>query len=110
MGRFWSFLFLLVPVLGVLCFAWAPSAGFWLVEDISLLGRQIAQLFYFILILTGVVFVATEGCLFLFMWQYDKDKAKKPVKYMHGSHNLEIVWTIVPAGALLFIAIYQMNT
>src|SRR6185295_10807752 len=26
-----------------------------------------------------------------------------------GSHTLEIVWTVVPAAVLLFIAIYQMN-
>ena len=31
------------------------------------------------------------------------------MKYTHGSHNLEIVWTIMPAATLLFIAIYQMN-
>ena len=33
----------------------------------------------------------------------------EPVKYTHGSHNLEIVWTIIPSATLLFIAIYQMN-
>ena len=32
-----------------------------------------------------------------------------PVKYMHGSHTLEVVWSILPAATLLFIAIYQMN-
>jgi len=31
------------------------------------------------------------------------------VKYVHGSHTLEVVWSIVPAATLLFIAIYQMN-
>ena len=29
--------------------------------------------------------------------------------FSHGSHNLEVIWTIVPAGILLFIALYQMD-
>ena len=28
---------------------------------------------------------------------------------MHGSHTLEVVWSILPAATLLFIAVYQMN-
>ena len=32
-----------------------------------------------------------------------------PVQFTHGSHSLEVVWTILPAATLLFIAIYQMN-
>jgi cytochrome c oxidase subunit 2 len=43
------------------------------------------------------------------MWKYDADHTQEPVKYTHGSHTLEIVWTIIPAATLLFIAIYQMN-
>ena len=31
------------------------------------------------------------------------------MKFSHGSHTLEVVWTILPAVTLLFIAIYQMN-
>ena len=31
------------------------------------------------------------------------------MKFSHGSHTLEVVWTILPAATLLFIAIYQMN-
>ena len=109
MGKVWSFLFLLVPVLGVGLFAWAPSNGFWLPRDISKHGWQIDHLFNFILVLTGVVFAATEGLLFWFLWRYDAKTNRTPVKYMHGSHNLEVIWTILPAATLLFIAIYQMN-
>ena len=31
------------------------------------------------------------------------------MKFSHGSHTLEVVWTILPTATLLFIAIYQMN-
>ncbi|MGD9646836.1 MAG: cytochrome c oxidase subunit II [Pirellulales bacterium] len=109
MGKFWSLLFLLVPILGVLCFAAAPLMGYWLPADISEHGYRIDHLFKFCLYLTGVVFIVTEVVLFWFMWRYDGRTNRDPVKFSHGSHNLEIVWTIVPAATLLFIAIYQMN-
>jgi len=105
----WCGLFLLVPILGVATFAAGPVYNIWLPEDISVHGRVIDHLFMFILWLTGVVFVITEVILFWFMWKYDKDKNHEPVKYTHGSHSLEVVWTILPAATLLFIAIYQMD-
>lgn len=109
MGRFWGLLFLLVPVLGVGLFAWAPFNNHWLPRDVSSHGHEIDHLFNFILGLTGVVFIGTECVLFWFLWRYDGKKTTTPVKFTHGSHNLEIVWTILPAATLLFIAIYQMN-
>jgi cytochrome c oxidase subunit 2 len=121
-GRFWSFLFLLVPILGVMVFVcaifdlWPMNggplsfpAGHWLPENINEGGHMIDQLFMFILLLTGVVFIGTSAALFWFMWKYDADRNTEPVKFTHGSHNLEIIWSILPAVTLLFIAIYQMN-
>lgn len=109
MGKLWCLLFLLVPILGVAVFWYSWQVGYWLPEDISAHGHQIDHLFMFILILTGVVFVVTEVVLFWFMWRFDGKTNREPVKYTHGSHNLEIVWTIIPAATLVFIAIYQMN-
>ncbi len=108
-NKFWSLVFLLVPVLGCATFIAAPYFNHWLPRDISEHGRTIDHLFNFILGLTGVSFVATEVVLFWFMWKYDAKSNKQPVKYTHGSHSLEIVWTILPAATLLFIAIYQMD-
>lgn len=109
MGKVWSLLFLLVPVLGVAAFVWSASNGYWLPRDVSKHGWQIDHLFNFILVLTGLVFIGTEGLLFWFIWRYDAKTNRAPVKYTHGSHNLEVIWTILPAATLLFIAIYQMN-
>lgn len=109
MKHFWALLFLLVPILGVLTFVLAPYYNHAFPQDISEHGRVIDQLFYFILALTGIIFVATEVCLFYFMWKYNARSNPEPVKYSHGSHTLEVVWTILPAVTLLFIAIYQMN-
>lgn len=109
MGRFWTLLFLLVPILGVAAFWIGADYGMDLPRDVSEHGHQIDHLYYFCLALTGAVFVATEAVLFWFLWKYDADKNHQPIKYSHGSHNLEVVWTILPAATLLFIAIYQMN-
>ena len=70
MGRFWSLLFLLVPVIGVLTFvcamgnlwpmnggAFAFPADHWLPTNVSEDGAVIDRLFLFILGLTGVIFV-----------------------------------------------------
>ena len=109
-GIFWSLIFLAVPVLGVATSAVAPSYNIWLPKDVSEHGPSIDSLFMFILALTGVVFVVTEVLLFWFLWKYDAAKATGPATYIHGSHTLEVVWTIIPAATLLFLAIYQMNT
>lgn len=105
----WAGLFLMVPVLGVATFVVAPYFNHWLPPDISEHGHTIDHLFMFILWLTGAVFVATEGALFWFMWRYNVASHSNPSKYTHGSHALEVVWTILPAATLLFIAIYQMD-
>ena len=110
MNRFWSLLFLLVPILGVATFIAAPYYNIYFPKDVSEHGHTIDNLFLFILYLTGFVFVATEAVLFYFMWKYDGKSNTEPVKFEHGSHALEIVWTILPAATLLFIAIYQMET
>jgi cytochrome c oxidase subunit II len=121
-GRFWSLLFLSVPILGVLVFvcaianiwpmnggAFAFPAEHWLPDLISDDGAVIDRLFMFILCLTGTIFIGTSIALFLFIWKYDAARHNEPVKFTHGSHTLEIVWSILPAATLLFIAIYQMN-
>lgn len=109
MNRFWSLLFLMVPIFGVATFVVAPYFNHWFPRDISEHGRVIDQLFMFILWLTGIIFIVTEGALFYFTWKYDGRTNPEPVKFSHGSHTLEVVWTILPAVTLLFIAIYQMN-
>ena len=115
MGRFWSLLFLLVPILGVAVFALAatdtwPFQNTWFPEDISERGYIIDGLFNFIMYLTGAIFIATGLALFWFLWKYDGARNAENVKFVHGSHVLELVWSILPAAVLLFIAIFQMDT
>jgi len=105
---------LTVPIFGVLFFVWPmadlwPLKGYWLPENVNEYGGIIDQLFMFILYLTGVIFIATSVALFWFLWKYDAERNPNPVEYTHGSHTLEVIWSILPAATLLFIAIYQMN-
>ncbi len=105
---------MLVPILGVGCFVWAiagfwPMEGHWLPVNINDHGRVIDNLFMFILYLTGAIFIVTSLVLFWFLWKYDAAKNAEPVKYSHGSHALEVIWSIIPAATLLFIAIFQMK-
>ncbi len=109
MPGFWSLLFLTVPIMGAAAFVFAPYYNIWLPTDVSEHGRTIDGLFMFILWLTGIVFLGTEMCLFYFMWKYEKSRNAKKVIFTHGSHSLEVVWSIIPAVTLLFIAIYQMD-
>jgi cytochrome c oxidase subunit 2 len=106
----------MVPILGVAVFVVSmasdsgPLAGHWFPEDISAHGYIIDNLFNTILYLTGFIFIVTGVTLFWFLWKYDADSERaEPVKFTHGSHALEVVWSILPAATLLFIAIYQMN-
>jgi cytochrome c oxidase subunit 2 len=109
MPGLWPLLFLLVPIMGVATFALAPRYNIWLPRDVSEHGGTIDGLFFFILWLTGIVFVVTEIVLFYFAWKYDGRRNLRPIVFTHGSHSLEVVWTILPAVTLLFIAIYQMD-
>lgn len=109
MPGFWALLFLLVPIGGVLTFVLAPHYKIWLPKDVSEHGRVIDSLFMFILYLTGIVFIVTEVVLCYCLWKFSSKKKTDPVAYSHGSHSLEVVWTIIPAVTLLFIAIYQMD-
>lgn len=111
--RAWSLFFLMIPILGIGVFVWAmtgayPMEGHWLPKNVNEYGGVIDDLFMFILYLTGVIFLGTGIAMFWFLWKYNS-RNTEPVKYTHGSHTLEVIWSILPAATLLFIAIYQMN-
>lgn len=113
MGRFWSLVFLSIPILGVAIFIWSamgwyPLEGHWFPERV-VANSSIDHLFYVILALTGIVFVGTGLLMFWFLWKYDGKHHEGPVFYSHGSHYLEVLWSVIPAILLLFLAIYQMD-
>lgn len=111
MARFWFFFFMLWAAIAVGSCVIAPSMGWWFPEPgkaLSPLGTQIDDLFHLILVITSLTFIGTHIVLGYVLWKFGKPHAGKGW-FTHGSHNLEVVWTIVPAGVLLFIALFQMD-
>lgn len=124
MKRLWVAFFMFWPLLAVVVCWFAADMNWWLPRHngtlggaegvttaFSPIGQRIDDLFHLILIITSVVFVGTHIALGYVVWTGAKnvDEDKKSI-FTHGSHNLEVLWTIIPAGILLFIALYQMDT
>lgn len=121
--RYWSILFAMAGVGAVGAFVYAYfSPDWWLPNPpadfhhvVSKFGREIDNLFLIILVITGIVFVGTQVVLVWAMHRFadEKDAQGRPVRkadYFHGSQRLEVIWTIIPAAILVFIALYQMGT
>ncbi|MFO0910533.1 MAG: cytochrome c oxidase subunit II [Isosphaeraceae bacterium] len=124
--RYWSILFALAAVFAIGAFVYAPfSPDWWLpnapqsawqvgqageqYHTVSSSGRDIDSLFLIILWITGITFVGTQIALVWVAWRY-VDGPGRIATYFHGSQRLEVVWTIIPAAILVFIALYQMGT
>ncbi len=111
MNRLWSLLFLLVPVLGVLLVVGAaanvvPLHQSWLPEQIGPRAAAVDGLFNLIHVIIGVVFALTGLVLAAALWKFGGGKA--PARYVHSHLTLELFWTVIPAGILVFIALYQL--
>ena len=77
-------------------------------EGVSTYSGVIDELFYMILIVTGIAFVVTEALLIYFVIRYRRREGVR-AKYTHGNNTLEVVWTIVPAVMLVFLAFVSRN-
>jgi cytochrome c oxidase subunit 2 len=108
-NRFWFFFFMTAGVAAVGSFVVSPAMDWWFPgPSLSPLGRQIDDLFYLILVITGVTFIGVMGVLGYILWTFGTGRQVRGL-FTHGSHTLEVVWSIVPAGILLFIALYQLD-
>ncbi len=107
MGKGWSLLFGAVLLACFLSLVISPYMGWWLPKNVASFGGDIDFLFYIILALTGFFFVLTESILVYVMWKYTHNPNRR-AEYVHGNHRLEVLWTVVPAGILLYIAFAQI--
>jgi cytochrome c oxidase subunit 2 len=89
----------------------SPSMGWWLPQNVSTFGHQIDWLFYMILAVTGFFFILTEALLVYFMYKYAgvPGVRRLPMMSHTAERKLELAWTIVPAGILLYIAVAQVS-
>jgi cytochrome c oxidase subunit 2 len=115
--RYWSLLFALAALFAIGSFIYSPfSPDWWLPNPsgeihhvISKFGKEIDSLFLIILWITGIVFIGTQIALVWAAWRF-VDRPGRVATYFHGSQRLEVIWTIIPAAILVFIALYQMGT
>lgn len=107
MRRLWGALVLMAVALPIPAFA--DGRGWLLPESISAQGDETDLLFWVIFVVTGVVFVLTEGALLYFIFKYRARPGQRAF-HTHGSHKLEVIWTIVPAIILAILAIVQTGT
>lgn len=72
-------------------------------------GVPIDGLFYMILIIVTITFVATQYALGYALWIGATKDSETKAFFSHGSHKLEIIWTIVPSFILVFISLSQLE-
>lgn len=101
-----------IPIaVGALACCAAPALGAdWLglPEAASKEAEQIDGLIYLVTALVGVTFVGVQVLLVWFLWRYRKREGVRAT-HTHGNHTVEMIWTVVPAAILVFLALYQMN-
>lgn len=113
MKWFWCALFSIAPVVALVLCLLAPQYDWWFPSlAASPLGRRIDDLFYMILWIVSITFVGTNIALGYVLFtgasRTEKGNATR-AWYSHGSHSLEVIWSIIPAFILLFIALYQLD-
>jgi cytochrome c oxidase subunit 2 len=106
--KWWGIFFGAVLLASFLLVAVAPLVGWGLPPNVASYGGDVDLLYYVILGFTTFFFVLTEVLLVWAMIRYAW-KPNHKSDYVEGNHRLELLWTIVPAGILLFIAFAQIS-
>ena len=110
MKKFWALFFFFWPTVAIYFCVIAPSRGWWFPSPpMSRTGVQIDGLFYLILIIVTITFVATQYVLGYVLWKGATKEPGSKAFFSHGSHKLEILWTIVPSFVLVFISLSQLD-
>jgi len=108
--KFWALFFFFWPTVAIILCLMAPSRGWWFPSaPMSRSGVQIDGLFYLILIIVTITFVGTQYALGYALWMGATRDPGNKAFFSHGSHKLEIVWTIVPSFILVFISLSQLD-
>ena len=107
--KYWAILYgVVLTASALLCVVAGLVPSWWLPTNFASFGPDTDHLFYLILAFVGFFFFLTEGIFVYALWKYAARPGAKST-YTHGSHKLEVLWTIVPALILLFIAFAQVS-
>ena len=100
--------YLLVSIVGINWFTTFIPAIF--PPQASAEAKSVDELFYVLLIIGGIVFFLIQGMLLISMIAFKArsgDNSDGPSS--HGNMVLEIVWTIIPALVVSFLAVISFN-
>ena len=86
--------------------AWALKV--WLPEGASSYASTVDQLFYIVLWITGIAFILVQATLVFFIFRYRKRQGRAAT-YTHGNTAVEVVWTVIPALILVWLAVYNQS-
>jgi cytochrome c oxidase subunit 2 len=89
------------------CSADYPNSVFHSRTDFN---RDTDALFQLIIKLGVVVFILVFVLLIVTMWKYRTRPGQREPEHVHGNTTLEILWTIIPALVLLWIAVPTVRT
>ncbi len=80
----------------------------WIMPDnvVSTYGQTLDNLWLVILVVTGIVFFATEIVLLIFMVKYRHREGRK-AEYIHGNNTAEYIWTSATFVIVMVLAIYS---
>lgn len=112
MRKFWCAFFVFSPIVAIIysiISSMVPSLGWWFPgASVTELGQRIDNLFYLILYIITAVFIGTQVAMGYVLWRASRSKDERSW-FSHGSHSLEVIWSVVPSVILLFLALYQMD-
>ncbi|MCZ6477857.1 MAG: cytochrome c oxidase subunit II [Gemmatimonadetes bacterium] len=77
-------------------------------ENIATYGGKIDAIFWVITVVTGIAFVLVEVGIIWFAVKYRRREGRRAY-YTHGNKALEVLWTSVPALALVALGIYSAD-
>ena len=71
-------------------------------------GEKWDQMFWWTIIITGIVFFLTQIALFYFAFRYQHNDNRKVYFFPHNN-TMELVWTVVPAIALTVLVVVGLR-
>lgn len=72
--------------------------------NLSLHRGGIDDMYYIILVVTGLAFVLVEAGILWFLFRYRSREGHQAL-YTHGDNRLEIIWTAIPAIVVVLIGL-----
>jgi cytochrome c oxidase subunit 2 len=87
----------------------AGTASAWLLDPVTPVAREVRDLFWKAVILTGGFFVLAEAILLVAILRF-RAKPGVPAATFHDNVKLEVLWTAIPAITLVILAGPTFNT